>query len=58
MVADLRARLAELGSSFPRLARPAAATSPRYARETSVYVSGQVPMIDGKLLTTGESGPM
>jgi enamine deaminase RidA (YjgF/YER057c/UK114 family) len=51
-----RARLAELGLTLPALTPPLAAYVPAVRTGNHVYVSGQVPMQDGKLLATGKVG--
>ena len=51
-----RARLAELGLELPPLTPPLAAYVPAVQSGRHVYVSGQVPMADGKLLETGKVG--
>ena len=51
-----RARLAELGHELPPLTPPLAAYVPAVQSGRHVYVSGQVPMADGKLLETGKVG--
>jgi len=51
-----RARLAELGVELPTVTPPLAAYVPAVRTGNHVYVSGQVPMADGKLLATGKVG--
>jgi enamine deaminase RidA (YjgF/YER057c/UK114 family) len=51
-----KARLAELGLELPPLTPPLAAYVPAVQSGRHVYVSGQVPMADGKLLETGKVG--
>src|SRR5262245_29303811 len=53
---DARARLAELGLTLPTLTPPMAAYIPAVQTGNHVYVSGQVPMVDGQLLATGKVG--
>jgi enamine deaminase RidA (YjgF/YER057c/UK114 family) len=53
---DARARLAELGLTLPALTPPLAAYIPAVQTGNHVYVSGQVPMVDGQLLATGKVG--
>jgi len=53
---DARARLAELGLELPSVTPPLAAYVPAVRTGNHVYVSGQVPMADGKLLATGKVG--
>lgn len=49
-------RLAELGLAVPEVARPVAAYVPAVQTGNHVYTSGQLPMRDGKLITTGKVG--
>lgn len=49
-------RLAELGLSIPELVPPAAAYQPAVVADGVVYVSGQLPMVDGKLPVSGKVG--
>jgi enamine deaminase RidA (YjgF/YER057c/UK114 family) len=51
-----KARLAELGLELPPLTPPLAAYVPAVQSGQHVYVSGQVPMVDGELLETGKVG--
>lgn len=51
-----RDRLAELGLELPKVTPPLAAYIPAVQSGAHVYVSGQVPMVDGKVLTTGKVG--
>lgn len=53
---DPHARLAELGLSLPEVATPVAAYVPAVQSGNHVYVSGQVPFADGKLLAVGKVG--
>jgi enamine deaminase RidA (YjgF/YER057c/UK114 family) len=53
---DPRARLAELGLTLPPVTPPVAAYVPAVQSGKHVYVSGQLPMIDGKLVATGKVG--
>src|SRR5262245_46710542 len=55
-MADPYARLAELGLTLPPVTAPMAAYVPAKRSGNYVYVSGQVPMADGKLLETGKVG--
>jgi enamine deaminase RidA (YjgF/YER057c/UK114 family) len=48
--------LAELGLAVPDVARPVAAYVPAVRSGGHVYTSGQLPMRDGQLLTTGKVG--
>jgi enamine deaminase RidA (YjgF/YER057c/UK114 family) len=49
-------RLVELGYELPRVNPPGGAYVPAVRVGNLVYVSGQVPMVDGKLVTTGKVG--
>ena len=51
-----RQRLAELGLTLPRSCRRWPRTCPAVRSGDQVYVSGQLPMADGKLLATGKVG--
>jgi enamine deaminase RidA (YjgF/YER057c/UK114 family) len=53
---DPYAKLAELGLTLPPVTPPAAAYLPAVQSGSHVYVSGQLPMADGKLLATGKVG--
>jgi enamine deaminase RidA (YjgF/YER057c/UK114 family) len=55
-VADIHARLAELGLTLPPVATPAGAYVPAVRSGRHVYVSGQLPLADGALLATGKVG--
>jgi enamine deaminase RidA (YjgF/YER057c/UK114 family) len=50
------ARLAELGLTLPEVVRPLAAYVPAVRTGNYVYVSGQLPMVDGQLPATGKVG--
>lgn len=50
------AKLAELGLSLPEVVPPLAAYVPAVQSGRQVYVSGQLPIVDGKLLATGKVG--
>jgi enamine deaminase RidA (YjgF/YER057c/UK114 family) len=54
--ADPYARLAELGLALPEVVPPVAAYVPAVQTGSLVYVSGQLPLVDGKLLATGKVG--
>mgnify|MGYP000085375102 CR=1 FL=1 len=45
------ARLAELGISIPQLAKPVAAYVPAVVTGHLVHTAGQLPFVDGKLVT-------
>jgi enamine deaminase RidA (YjgF/YER057c/UK114 family) len=50
------ARLAELGITLPPVAAPVAAYVPARRSGSLVYVSGQLPTVDGELTRTGKVG--
>ena len=49
-------RLAALGLRLPPVAPPVAAYVPAVRTGNHVYVSGQLPIVDGELLATGKVG--
>jgi enamine deaminase RidA (YjgF/YER057c/UK114 family) len=49
-------KLAALGLSLPPVATPVAAYVPAVRTGNYVYVSGQLPIVDGKLQATGKVG--
>ena len=49
-------RLAELGLSVPEVAKPVAAYIPAVRSGNHVFTSGQLPMREGQLITTGKVG--
>jgi enamine deaminase RidA (YjgF/YER057c/UK114 family) len=49
-------RLAELGITLPPVAAPAAAYVPAVRSGSQVFVSGQLPFVDGNLPATGKVG--
>jgi enamine deaminase RidA (YjgF/YER057c/UK114 family) len=51
-----RERLAELGLTLPPVVAPVASYVPARRSGSFVYVSGQLPMIDGALPRTGKVG--
>ncbi|MER7004659.1 RidA family protein [Dactylosporangium sp. NPDC000555] len=53
---DVHARLAELGVAIPPVVPPVAAYVPAVLTGNHVYVSGQLPMVDGALPATGLVG--
>ncbi|MEV6341789.1 RidA family protein [Actinoplanes sp. NPDC051851] len=53
---DAYAKLAELGLTLPQVAAPLAAYVPAVQTGNHVYVSGQLPLVDGKLPLTGKVG--
>ena len=55
-MATVEQRLAELGLVVPDLVPPVAAYVPAVLDGSRVYVSGQVPMVDGALAESGHVG--
>ncbi|WP_284292167.1 RidA family protein [Luteimicrobium album] len=55
-MASVEARLAELGITLPVVAPPVAAYVPAVRSGHHVYVSGQLPFVDGALPVTGKVG--
>ena len=53
---DAYARLAELGLALPKVVPPLASYVPAVQSGNHVYVSGQLPMVEGKLPLTGKVG--
>jgi enamine deaminase RidA (YjgF/YER057c/UK114 family) len=53
---DPYAKLAELGLTLPAVVPPVAAYVPAVRSGNHVYVSGQLPMVEGKLAVTGKVG--
>ncbi|MEU1733486.1 RidA family protein [Streptosporangium sp. NPDC020145] len=49
-------RLSELGLTLPKVVAPLAAYVPAVRSGNHVYTSGQLPVVDGKLLATGKVG--
>jgi enamine deaminase RidA (YjgF/YER057c/UK114 family) len=49
-------RLAELGLALPGVAAPLAAYVPAVRTGDLVWTSGQLPLVDGKLVATGKVG--
>ncbi|WP_304452461.1 RidA family protein [Nocardiopsis sp. YSL2] len=49
-------RLAELGLTLPDVVPPVASYTPTVRSGNHVYVSGQLPFVDGKLPATGKVG--
>ena len=49
-------RLAELGLTLPPVAAPLAAYVPAVRTGDLVFTSGQLPLVDGRLTTTGKVG--
>ncbi|MFI6332243.1 RidA family protein [Micromonospora chersina] len=50
------AKLAELGLTLPEVASPLASYVPAVQSGQHVYVSGQLPLAEGKLLASGKVG--
>lgn len=48
--------LASMGLELPSIAYPLAAYVPAVHIESHVYTSGQLPLMEGKLLITGKVG--
>ena len=55
-MSERKARLAELGLTLPTVTPPLAAYIPAVQTGNHVYVSGQVPMVEGALLASGKVG--
>ena len=56
MSQTIAARLTELGITLPEAARPAANYVPTVLHGHILYISGQLPMQDGKIAVTGTLG--
>ena len=56
MSGQIDARLAELGITVPVAAAPAANYVPYVRSGAMLYISGQLPMADGKVTSTGKLG--
>ena len=54
--AEIYAKLAELGLKLPQVVAPLAAYVPAVQSGNYVYVSGQLPMVEGKLPLVGKVG--
>ena len=54
--AAIYARLEELGLTLPQVAPPLAAYVPAVQSGNYIYVSGQLPLVDGKLTMAGKVG--
>lgn len=52
----IESRIAELGLEVPEVAAPVAAYVPAARTGDYVYTSGQLPVVDGKLPSTGKVG--
>ena len=55
-MADIEARLAQLGIDLPDVVPPVAADTPAVLDGHHVYTSGQLPMVAGALPATGKVG--
>ena len=55
---SVHARLAELGLELPPVVPPVAAYVPAVRTGDLVYTSGQLPMVDGELVSVGKVGAM
>ena len=55
-MSQVESRLAELGLTVPEVAAPVAAYVPAVRSGEYVFTSGQLPMVAGKLRTTGKVG--
>ncbi|MEU5215131.1 RidA family protein [Streptomyces sp. NPDC020807] len=56
MSGAVEAKLAELGLTLPDVVPPLASYQPAVRSGVYVYTSGQLPMVDGQLPTTGKVG--
>jgi enamine deaminase RidA (YjgF/YER057c/UK114 family) len=56
MAADVRSTLSELGLELPPVSPPKGAYLPAVRSGNLVFVSGQVPMVNGEVSTTGKVG--
>ncbi len=56
MAGQIDKRLAELGITLPTPAAPAANYVPAVATGNQLFISGQLPMLDGKMQLTGTLG--
>lgn len=56
MAGSIEARLQEKGITLPAVAAPAANYVPSVISGNMLYVSGQVPFVDGKISHTGKLG--
>lgn len=55
-MSQVEERLAELGLTVPEVVPPVAAYTPAVLDGSRVYVSGQLPMVDGAMPATGKVG--
>lgn len=56
MAGSIEARLKEKGITLPNVAAPAANYVPSVISGSMLYISGQVPFVDGKISHTGKLG--
>ncbi len=56
MTSKVETRLADAGHSVPAAPPPAASYVPFTVSGDTIYVSGQIPMVDGQLVATGKVG--
>ena len=55
-MSDVRSKLAELGLTLPKAAKPVAAYVPAIKTGNLVFTAGQLPLVDGKIVATGKVG--
>lgn len=55
-MSKIESRLAELGLELPAASTPAGAYVPAVISGNLVFTSGQIPLIEGKLMATGKVG--
>lgn len=53
---DIKERLAELGYELPAVAAPAANYIPYMIEGSMIYISGQIPFLNGQRMHTGRVG--
>ena len=56
MTGTIDSRLSELGIELPQASAPAANYMPYVVSGNTVYISGQVPVLDGELMFLGKLG--
>jgi enamine deaminase RidA (YjgF/YER057c/UK114 family) len=56
MIQSIAERLANMGLTLPEAAAPAANYVPFAIVGNTLYISGQLPMVDGKIVFTGHLG--
>ena len=57
-MSDINARLQQLGIELPEAAAPAANYIPNLISGNQLFISGQLPMQDGRLKITGQLGEL